>query len=59
MVEKGNSIYVIEHNTDVIKSADYVIELGPGAGEDGGRVIFRGIPSQMKQSPESVTAQYL
>ena len=59
MVEKGNSIYVIEHNTDVIKSADYVIELGPGAGEDGGWVIFRGIPSQMKQSPESVTAQYL
>ena len=36
MVEQGNSIYVIEHNTDVIKSADYVIELGPGAGEDGG-----------------------
>lgn len=59
MVDAGNTVYLIEHNTDIIRSADYVIELGPGAGEDGGRVIFCGTPLQMAQSPVSVTAPYL
>lgn len=59
MVDAGNTVYLIEHNTDIIRSADYVIELGPGAGEDGGRVIFSGTPLQMAQSPVSVTAPYL
>ncbi|MBO6222809.1 MAG: excinuclease ABC subunit UvrA [Bacteroidales bacterium] len=59
MVDQGNSIYVIEHNIDVIKSADHVIEMGPGAGEDGGRVTYSGTPKGMKDCPSSVTASYL
>ncbi len=59
MVDAGNTVYLIEHNTDVIRSADFVIELGPGAGDDGGEVIFTGTPSEMSQSPDSVTAAYL
>ena len=59
MVEEGNTVYVIEHNTDVIRSADYIVELGPGAGEKGGRIIFTGAPEKMSSCPESVTAAYL
>ena len=59
MVGKGNTVYVIEHNTDVIKAADYVIELGPGAGDEGGRILFAGKPSEMLHCHESVTAPYL
>ena len=59
MVDEGNTVYVVEHNTDVIKAADYAIELGPGAGEQGGRVLFTGCPSHMVQCPASVTARYL
>ena len=59
MVEKGNTVYVIEHNTDVIKAADYVIEMGPGAGENGGQIIFAGTPMQLTQCADSVTAPYL
>ena len=59
LVERGNTVWLIEHNTDVIRSADYVIELGPGAGENGGQVIFTGTPSQMPANPASVTGFYL
>nr|MCR5017648.1 excinuclease ABC subunit UvrA [Bacteroidales bacterium] len=59
LVERGNTVWVIEHNTDVIRSADYVIELGPGAGENGGRVIFAGPPSAMPRNKSSVTGPYL
>ena len=59
MVDQGNTIYVIEHNTDVIKAADYVIELGPGAGEDGGQITFAGKPLAMKDCIQSATAEYL
>lgn len=59
MVDAGNTVYLIEHNTDVIRHADHVIELGPGAGEQGGTVVFEGTPAQLAQCPESVTAPYL
>ncbi|MBR1804013.1 MAG: ATP-binding cassette domain-containing protein, partial [Muribaculaceae bacterium] len=59
MVDQGNTVYVIEHNTDVIKAADFVIELGPGAGENGGNIIYAGTPCGMAHCPESVTARYL
>ncbi|MBO7610267.1 MAG: excinuclease ABC subunit UvrA [Muribaculaceae bacterium] len=59
MVEKGNTVYVIEHNTDVIKAADFVIELGPGAGENGGEIIFTGTPQQLVNCKTSLTAKYL
>ena len=58
MVENGNSVWLIEHNTDVIRAADYVIEMGPGAGEKGGRICFCGTPAALAQSA-GVTAQYL
>ena len=59
MVENGNTLYIIEHNLDIIKSADYIIEMGPGPGEKGGKVIFTGTPQQMTQSKHSITAKYL
>jgi excinuclease UvrABC ATPase subunit len=59
MVDMGNTVYVIEHNTDVIKAADHVIELGPGAGDLGGTVIYQGNPRGMLACPTSITAPYL
>ena len=59
MVDEGNSIFVIEHNIEFIKSADYVVELGPEGGDAGGRLLFAGTPSEMKMSEQSVTAEYL
>lgn len=59
MVSQGNTVYIIEHNLDVIKSADFIVELGPGAGEQGGTVIFMGTPREMTQCAESVTAKYI
>ncbi len=59
LVDEGNTVFVIEHNTDVIRAADHVIELGPGAGEAGGSIIFQGTPCEMKSCQASVTAPYL
>ena len=59
MVDMGNTIYVIEHNTDIIKAADHVIELGPGAGDQGGTIIYQGTPRNMLACPTSITAPYL
>ena len=59
MVCSGNTIYIIEHNIDVIRHADYLLELGPAAGEQGGRLIFQGTPAEMQSSPLAVTARYL
>ncbi len=59
MVDEGNTVYVVEHNTDVIKAADYIVELGPGAGEQGGHILFSGTPRALLSCKQSVTAQYL
>ena len=59
MVEAGNTVFLIEHNIDMLKACDYVIELGPGGGAMGGNVIFSGTPKAMAESKESVTAPYL
>ena len=59
MVDQGNTIFLIEHNLEMIKACDYAIELGPGGGNKGGRLIFQGSPRQMRQCPESVTGPYL
>ena len=59
LVECGNTVWLIEHNTDVIRSADYVIELGPGAGEEGGRILYCGAPAGLLSCPGSVTGRYL
>lgn len=59
MVDQGNSIFLIEHNLDVLKAADYVIELGPGGGQMGGELLFYGTPAEMLSCEQSVTAEYL
>ena len=59
LVDRGNTVWLIEHNLDVIRSADWLIELGPGAGEDGGRVLYTGTPEGVKACPDSVTKEYL
>ena len=59
LVAQGNTVYLIEHNLDVIRSADWVLELGPGAGEEGGRIIYSGTPEGMLHAPDSVTRMYL
>lgn len=59
LIEQGHSIIVIEHNTDVIKSADWVIDLGPEAGDLGGNLVFEGLPKDMVKVKESYTGKYL
>jgi excinuclease ABC subunit A len=59
LVDAGNSVVVIEHNLDVIKSADHVIDLGPEAGASGGRIVAQGTPEQLARSRRSHTGRYL
>jgi excinuclease ABC subunit A len=59
LVDAGNTIVVIEHNLDVIKTADWVIDLGPDGGEDGGYVIAQGTPEEITETPASYTGEYL
>ena len=59
LVDRGASVVVIEHNADVIMAADYVIDLGPGGGERGGRIVFAGTPEAMLRDPRSVTGSFL
>lgn len=59
MVEKGNTIFLIEHNLEMVKSADYAIELGPGGGNMGGEILFSGTPKTMAECEISVTGKYL
>jgi excinuclease ABC subunit A len=59
LIDEGNSMVVIEHNLDVIKSADYVIDLGPGGGAEGGEVVAKGTPEDVAAVDRSATGQYL
>ena len=59
MVEAGNSIFLIEHNLEMLKACDYIIELGPGGGNMGGKVIFSGTPKQMLGCKDSITVAYM
>lgn len=59
LVESGNTVVVIEHNVDVIRRADWIIDMGPEGGKRGGRVLFEGVPTDLKHSKESLTAQYI
>jgi excinuclease ABC subunit A len=59
LIEQGHSLVVIEHNTDVIKSADWVIDLGPEAGDAGGNLVYAGVPSGIKKVRESYTGKFL
>jgi excinuclease UvrABC ATPase subunit len=59
LVDAGNTVVVVEHDLDVIKHADWIIDLGPGGGRDGGRVLFEGTPAQLRDDPDSLTAHHL
>jgi excinuclease ABC subunit A len=59
LVDKGNTVIIVEHNLDVIKIADYIIDLGPGGGEHGGEVVATGTPEEIARNPESITGKYL
>ena len=59
LAEGGNTVVVIEHNLDVIKTADYIIDIGPEGGDGGGRVIAQGTPEEVAQNPDSYTGIYV
>jgi excinuclease ABC subunit A len=59
LVDQGNSVIIIEHNLDVIKNADWIIDLGPEGGEAGGEVVATGTPSQIAKNSNSYTGIYL
>ena len=59
LVERGNTVIVIEHNLDVMKQADYLIDVGPDGGTAGGEIVFTGTPRQMVKSSRTITAEYL
>ena len=59
LVEEGNTVLIVEHHLDVIKSADWVIDLGPGGGESGGHIVAQGPPEEIANNPTSITGKYL
>jgi excinuclease ABC subunit A len=59
LVQKGNTVLIIEHNMDVIKSSDYVIDIGPEGGDRGGKIVAKGTPEEIANSPKSFTGEYL
>ena len=59
LVESGATVIVIEHDLDVIRNADYIIDMGPGGGEQGGRIVAAGTPEEIAQNTENVTGRHL
>ncbi len=59
LIAKGHTVVIIEHNPDVIRSADWVIDLGPEGGAEGGRVVFEGTPADLEKCAASYTGQFL
>lgn len=59
LVDKGNTVIVIEHNLDVVKSADWIIDLGPEGGDGGGTIVAEGTPEQVAGNPDSWTGRFL
>ncbi len=59
LVEEGNTVLVVEHHLDVIKNADWVIDLGPGGGEAGGHIVAEGPPEDIAANPNPITGKYL
>jgi excinuclease ABC subunit A len=59
LVDKGNTILIIEHNMDVIKLADYIIDIGPEGGKGGGEVVVKGTPEEIVKNKKSYTARFL
>ena len=59
LIENGATVVVIEHDLDVIRNADYIIDMGPGGGAEGGRIVAAGTPDEIRRSPQSRTGVYL
>ena len=59
LIDQGATVVVIEHDLDVIRNADYIIDMGPGGGEAGGRIIAAGTPEKIKNTPMSVTGRFI
>ena len=59
LLDSGATVVVIEHDLDVIRNADHIIDMGPGGGDAGGRLIAAGTPDEIRQDPASVTGRYL
>ena len=59
LIDHGATVVVIEHDLDVIRSADYIVDMGPGGGEDGGRIVAAGTPEDIRRAPQSVTGRFL
>ena len=59
MADRGNTIIMIEHRLEMIAAADWIIEMGPRGGSEGGRVIFTGVPEDLVQAKDSLTGQYM
>jgi excinuclease UvrABC ATPase subunit len=59
LVESGRTVIVIEHNLDIVARADWVIDLGPGAGHDGGRIVFEGPPAELVRAGGTLTGEHL
>ena len=57
--EGGNTVVVIEHDLDVIRNADYIIDMGPGGGDAGGRLVVCGTPAEIKENANSITGRFL
>ena len=59
LLDNGATVVVIEHDLDVIRNADYVIDMGPGGGESGGRIVAAGTPEEIRRNENSMTGRYL
>ena len=59
LLDHGATVVVIEHDLDVIRNADYIIDMGPGGGEAGGRIIASGTPQEIRENQNSITGKYL
>ena len=59
LVSTGNSVFVIEHDLELLKTVDYIIDLGPEGGEKGGNIVAQGTPEELAQNKQSYTGQYL
>ena len=59
LVSRGNTVVVVEHRLELIAAADWIIDMGPGGGESGGRIVATGTPEQIAANPNSITGRYL
>jgi excinuclease ABC subunit A len=59
LIDRGATVIVIEHDLDVIRSADYIVDMGPGGGEEGGRIVACGTPDEIRACGESITGRYI